>query len=344
MKLLVTGGSGFFGELLVRRLLDRGDEVVNVDLQPDPAAHPNLTSVRADLRDRAAVDAVFDAHRFDGVLHAAAILAHAVTDEKFLWESNVDGTRNVAEAAVRAGVKQLVFTSTNCLWARELGRPVREDDPPEPVEVYGRSKAAAEDVLRGLAGRLNTVIIRTPTIIDAGRLGLLAILFDFIREGRRVWVVGGGENRYQFVYAQDLADACLLGLTHPATDVFNVGSADVKPLREVYDAVIARAGTGARTASLPKGLTLAAMKVLYGLGLSPLGPYQYRMIASNFEFDTAKAAKTLGWKPTLTNEEILFKAYQYYAEHYAEIQSRTDVSAHKRSAKMGAIKLLKWVS
>ena len=118
MKVLVTGGSGFFGELLVRRLLDRGDEVVNFDLQPDPNAHPNLTSVQADLRDRAAVDRVFNAHRFDGVVHCAAILAHAVKDKRFLWESNVDGTRHVAEAARRTGVRLRTRSSSTPCRAR----------------------------------------------------------------------------------------------------------------------------------------------------------------------------------------------------------------------------------
>lgn len=344
MKILVTGGSGFFGELLVRRLLERGDEVVNFDLQPDPQSHARLTSIQADLRDPSAVDRVFDAHPFEGVIHCAAMLAHAVKDKKFLWESNVDGTRHVAEAARRTGVKPVVFVSTNCLWAHDFGRPVREDDAPSPVEIYGQSKAEAEKILCAHSDALNAVVIRTPTIIDAGRLGLLAILFDFIREGRRVWVVGKGDNRYQFVYAQDLANACLLGLTHPKSDVFNVGSDDVKPMRAVYDAVIAQAGTGARTASLPKGLTLAAMKALYWVGLSPLGPYQYRMIASNFEFDTTKIRAALGWKPTLTNEEILYKAYRFYADNYDAIHARTDVSAHKQSAKMGAIRILKWLS
>ena len=343
MNILVTGGSGFLGELLVQRLLDRGDSVVNIDLQPNPTTHDNLTSIQGDLRDRATVEKLFTQHRFDGVIHAAAMLAHAVKDKKFLWESNVDGTGHVAEAAAKAGVKPFVFVSTNCLWAKDFGRPVLESDTPEPIEIYGQSKAESEKLMLAQAG-LNAVVIRTPTIIDAGRLGLLAILFDFIREGRKVWVVGKGDNRYQFVYAQDLIDACLLGLRHDKSEIFNVGSENVKTLREVYDFVIAKAETGARTASLPKGLTLAGMKGMYGIGLSPLGPYQYRMIASSFEFDTSKIRQTLGWKPTLTNEEILYKAYEFYASNYDDIQARGNVSAHKQSAKMGAIRVLKWLS
>ena len=341
---LVTGGAGFFGGILRQRLLDSGASVVSVDLQPDQTRHERLTHVQGDIRDAAVLDSLARERKLDAVFHCAAILAHDVTDEKFLWSCNVDGTRAVAEMAKRQGVPKLIFTSTNCLWAKNFGRPVREDDAPEPVEIYGRSKLAAEKVLEEYRGDFDCVILRTPTIMDAGRLGLLAILFEFIAEGRKVWVVGSGAHRYQFIYAQDLASACIAALDYRGWAVFNVGSDDVKTTREVYDAVIARAGTSARVASLPKAPAILAMKLAHALGISPLGPYQYRMIAEDFVFDTSRIKRELRWKPTLTNEEMLFRAYEYYRAHKADIASRTGVSAHKRAAPMGVIRLLKWIS
>ncbi len=341
---LVTGGAGFFGGLLKERLLKDGGEVVSLDIVPDEARHPRLVSVRGDICDENLVGELFARHKFEAVFHCAAMLAHAVKDKDFLWKSNVDGTRILAEAARRNGVRRFVFTSSNCLWGRGFGRPVREEDPPHPIEIYGRSKAAAEKILAGYAGNFATTIIRCPTIIDEGRLGLLTILFDFIREGRKVWVVGDGGNRYQFIYAQDLADACLKAMRAGAKGVFNIGSDDVKSLRQVYQSVIDRAGTGARVASLPKAPTLAAMRLAYMLGLSPLGPYQYKMIAEDFVFDTSKIKEALGWRPTLTNEEMLWKAYSYYTANAVEIARRSQASAHRQAAKMGIIRLLKWLS
>lgn len=180
--------------------------------------------------------------------------------------------------------------------------------------------------------------------MDQGRLGLLTILFEFIDEGRKVWVVGGGNNRYQFVYAQDLVDACLRALKYDGTDIFNIGSNDVRTFKEVYDYVIRRAGTGAKVASLPRQLALPAMKIAYLLGLSPLGPYQYKMIAEDFIFDTSKIKQKLGWQPTMNNEEMLWKAYEYYRDNKKEIYGRRGVSAHRQAAKAGLIKLLKWMS
>jgi UDP-glucose 4-epimerase len=340
----VSGGSGFFGGILKRKLLDLGHRVINFDLIADPDKHERLTSVKGDLRNAALVDRVFAEHHFDGVFHIAAVLAHGKhVDDAMLWESNVDGTRNVAIACRNHGVKNLVFTSTNCLWARNFGRPVREDDGPEPIEIYGRSKAAAEQVLSEFPD-LKVVTIRCPTIIDSGRLGLLAILFEFIREGRKVWVVGDGSNRYQFIYAPDLADACVSAMAYEKSNLFHIGSDHVNTLQGVYEAVISKAGTKARVGHLPKGPTLAAMQLAYKLNVSPLGPYHYKMIAEDFIFDTTRIKQELGWKPTLTNEGMLTLAYEYYDKNLEEIQARTDVSAHNKAADMGIIRVLKWIS
>ena len=341
---LITGGSGFFGGVLKRRLLVEGFICTNIDLVADPDTHPNLTSVRGDIRDAAQLRQIFAEGNFAAVFHCAAQLAHDAIDDKLLWTSNVDGTRNLAEAAKQFSVKKFVFISSNCLWASNLGHDVAEDEPPDPVELYGRSKLAGEQVLAEFVNDLDVITIRCPTIIDSGRLGLLAILFEFIDDGKKVWVVGDGDNRYQFIYAQDLATACLQALDYTGSNLFHIGSENVVSLRRVYEAVIQTAGSRSRVASLPKAPTIAAMRLAHKLNLSPLGPYHYRMIAESFVFDTTRIRTELGWAPTVTNEEMMIRAYQYYAENRREIHARTDVSAHSRPTSMGIIRALKWFS
>jgi len=304
-NILVTGGSGFFGGVLKRRLLAEGYAVTSLDLFPDPDRHPSLTSIQGDIRDKALLDKTFSRGHFETVFHVAAMLAHDQVDEHALWASNVDGTRNIAEACRTHGVPKLVFTSTNCLWASNLGHQVREDEPPNPIEPYGRSKLAAEQLLHRYEPDLQVV---------------------------------------QFIYAQDLATACLQTLEYSQSDLFNIGSENVASLRQVYEAVIAAAGTHARVASLPKGPTIAAMKLAHKLGVSPLGPYHYRMIAEDFIFDTTRIRQRLGWRPTLTNQQMMIEAFRYYAAQRDEINARKDVSAHSRPARMGIIRLLKWIS
>ena len=87
-----------------------------------------------------------------------------------------------------------------------------------------------------------------------------------------------------------------------------------------------------------------ALKLLNKLGLSPLGPYHYKMLAANFVFDASRLKADLHWKPVKTNTEILCTAYQYYIDHLDEITNAHNVSAHKSKAKAGILNLLRIIS
>lgn len=342
-RALITGGAGFFGGILTKTLLDRGFSCVSLDLQPHDYAHPQLTPLKVDIRDQALLQSIVEKHRPDAVFHCAAIMAHGKEGHDFLWATNVQGTRNVAEAAKRHGVKRFIFVSTNCLWTDNLHRAIREDDTPAPVEIYGKSKLEGERTLEEYAGAFALNIIRCPAIIDPGRLGLLAILFEFIQEGRKVWIPGNGQNRYQWVCGRDAADACVQ-LLDAEPGIFHAGSDNPPPLRDAYQYVIDHAGSRSRIVCLPKRPSLFAMKAAHKLGLSPLPPYFYKMIGEDFEFATTKL-KGLGWKPTLTNEQMLLEAFLYYRDNKnAILAARNDLSAHRQPSRMGIIRLLKWVS
>jgi nucleoside-diphosphate-sugar epimerase len=340
----VTGGSGFLGSLLIEKLLADGHEVTNIDLIKSNLHHSRFVSVIGDIRSRPLLDQLLSASRPDVVFHCASHLAHGAICEQELWSSNVEGTRTLAHAVAAAGVPTLVYTSSNCLWGVGFSRPVREDDAPAPVEIYGRSKWEGEKILQSFGDRFATITIRCPTIMDEGRLGLLSILFEFMAENRRVWVVGDGSNRYQFIYAKDLIAAMLAGWADGRPNVFGIGSDGILSMRETYEYVIRHCGSASRVSSLPKAPMIAAMRAAHRLGVSPLGPYHYRMIASDFMFDTAKIKAELGWRPTLANHEMLLRAYRYYQANRAEIYSRSLVSAHRKPADMGVIRLMKWMS
>ena len=343
-SVLVTGGSGFLGSLLVAKLLDDGNTVTSVDLLPSEARHPRLLAEIGDIRDGEAMRALMARARPEVVFHCAAQLAHGDIDDAMLWSHNVEGTATLATAMAASGVDKIVYLSSNCLWGHGFDRPVGEDEPPAPVETYGRTKWEGEKILLDPARGLRATVIRCPTIIDEGRLGLLAILFEFIAENRRVWTVGAGDNRYQFIHAADLIDAMLKAWHAPTGGVYGIGSDDVTTMRETFAHVIAGSGSRARLAALPKAPTLLAMRLAHLLRISPLGPYHYRMIASDFVFDTTRIKAELGWRPTVTNGEMLLKAYRYYFAHRAEIAARKAVSAHRQSARMGVIRVLKWLS
>jgi nucleoside-diphosphate-sugar epimerase len=340
---LITGGAGFFGSILKKYFLDLGAECVSIDLEPDNFKHPHFTAYQGDINDDELMDKVFATHKFDAIFHCAALLAHVKKDLKRLWHANVDGTENVCQYALKNNINKIIFISSNCLWAKNFDEPVTETETPNPVEIYGKSKLEGERILLSHKDKINSIIFRSPTIMDEGRLGLLGILFEFIDENRKLPMVGDGSNRYQFIYAKDLAKAFELALIADYTEIFNIGADDVKSFNEVYEFVIKKSGSKSRLWHFPKAPMILAMKICFWLGISPLGPYQYKMIASNFIFDTAKIKEKLGFKPTLKNEEMLLRAYEFYHQNKTEILNRKDVSAHNSVAKMGVIKVLKWL-
>jgi len=342
-RYLITGGAGFFGSILKKYFLEKGDECVSIDLEPDSYKHKNFKAFQGDINDNELMEKIFSEFQFDAIFHCAALLAHVKKDLKKLWHSNVDGTKNVCRFALKYNINKIIFISSNCLWAQNFDKPVKETENPNPVEIYGKSKLESEKILLSHKDRINSIIFRSPTIMDEGRLGLLGILFEFIDENRKLPMVGDGKNHYQFIYAKDMAKAFELALKADYSEIFNIGSDNVKTFNEVYQYVIEKSGSKSRLCHFPKLPMIWAMKICFWLGISPLGPYQYKMIASSFVFDTTKIKQKLGFKPTLTNEEMLLRAYEFYHQNKTEILNRKNVSAHNSVAKMGVIKILKWM-
>ena len=340
---LITGGSGFFGGILIDYLLEQGWNCINLDILKSDKKHENLLNYKIDITKIDDIRDLLLKHDVNVVFHCAALLAHGKINTEDLFKTNIEGTRNLALCAKEKGIKKFIYISSNCLWGNPLPYAVTEHEYPAPCEDYGVSKLGGEIILNTFE-ELKPVIFRVPTLIDEGRLGLLGILFDFIDSGKRIWVVGDGNNKYQFLYAKDLARACVLASDYKYSGTFNLGADNVKSLKEVYEFVIKKGKSKSKVSKLPKALTLLAMRVTYKLGLSPLGPYHRRMIAESFKFDTRKAKLKLGWNPTLTNEEILLKAYKYYLKNKKDILFRKNVSAHNTVTKAGIINLLKLIS
>ena len=212
-RVLVTGGSGYFGSVLVEALVARGDEVRVLDLHqyepPDSAggATAKVEVVLGDVRDPQTVRAACEG--VDLVFHNVAQVPLA-RDMELLRTVNVDGTENVLRASEDAGVRKVVHTSSSAIFGVPEHNPVLPTTAPAPREAYGRAKLAAEYACFAAVSRgLDVSIVRPRTILGHGRLGIFGILFDWIADGADVFVLGNGANRYQFIHADDLADICL---------------------------------------------------------------------------------------------------------------------------------------
>jgi len=336
-RVLITGGSGYFGTLLTEAALARGDDVRIFDLEP-PAEPGAAEFVAGDIRDEDAVRGACAG--MDVVLHNVAQVPLA-KDHAAFWSVNVVGTANLLVAARDAGVAKVVHTSSSAIFGIPEHNPVTEETPGHPLESYGRAKLYAESLCHeAAAAGLDVSIIRPRTILGHGRLGIMAILFEFVAEGTPVFVLGGGHNRYQFVHAGDLADACLRAADRPGPATYNIGAADPPTMRETIQALVDHAGTGSKVRSLPTGPAATAMKTLAGVGLIPLAPYHWLLYGESLWFDTTMAEAELGWASTSSNEAMLIESYEWFLAHRSSLGDGHG-SHHQSPVPLGVLKLLK---
>lgn len=333
-RCLVTGGSGYFGSLVVRRVRALGHEVRVLDLDDADDRPADVEFVQGDVRDRGVVrDAVSDV---DIVLNNVAQVPLA-RDSALLRTVNVDGTVNLLRESARSGVSKVVHTSSSAVFGVPRANPVLPTTVPSPMEAYGHAKLAAEwACLDASRDGLDVSIVRPRTILGHGRLGIFGILFDWIADGRDPIVLGDGTNRYQFVHADDLADVCILAAAHDGPGVYNVGTDRFGTMHETVGALCRHAGTGAVVRSLPAGPASLAMRVTAGLGIAPFAPYHWMMYAQSMWFDLDHLADELGWTPTWSTDAMFAQSYDWFVAN----RSATDdagASHHRRTARQGVL-------
>ena len=342
-KVLVTGGSGFLGGALIDRLMEMGWNVTSIDLSCPATSPEGVLLLEFDLAEYKNFSQL-DQSGYDIIFHLATALDFDKKHSRDLFESNVQATSNILRFAKDTGSKKIVFTSSNSIYmGNKLDRPITECDSPVAIDEYGKSKIASEEILLSLKDEVQVTIIRCPNIMDAGRVGMLSILFDFVNEGRKTWILGSGKIRHQCVYAPDVVNAILLADKLDSTQVYNIGSDDVSTIREMYDHIVNKSNSGARTARVPLYPTLWLLQILNRLKLSPLGPYQFRMLTRNFEFDTSKIKRDLGWAPTLNNKDMLWKSFEFYKSNFDTINSG-QLSANQSRVALKLISVLKFFS
>jgi nucleoside-diphosphate-sugar epimerase len=335
---LVTGGSGYFGSLLVHRLVAAGHQVRVLDLNDVDDRPGDVEIVQGDVRDAATVARAVDG--VDIVFNNVAQVPLA-KDHELLRTVNVDGTALLLAASRRAGVRKVVHTSSSAVFGVPRSNPVLPSTVPSPAEEYGHAKLAAEwACLDAVKDGLDVSIVRPRTILGHGRLGIFGILFEWIADGADVFVLGDGSNRYQFVHADDLAEVCLLAGDTPGPAVCNAGTDRFGTMRESLEALCAHAGTGSKVRSLPAGPAALGMKAAAGLHLAPFAPYHWLMYSKSLWFDIQHVKDALGWQPKYSNAEALADSYDWFLVNRASTAD-AGKSHHRTIAKQGALKVLK---
>ncbi|WP_216121743.1 NAD(P)-dependent oxidoreductase [Polynucleobacter sp. Tro8-14-1] len=339
---LVTGGSGFLGSNIARRLHARGENVRVLDLWKADDLPEGIEFIEADINNRVAVRQAMT--NVEYVHHNVALVPLAKAGSDY-WKVNVDGTRVALEEAQRAEVKMFCHMSSSAIFGCPDDMPITNNTPREPIEIYGRAKKAGEDlVFEAMKCGLKSSIVRPRTIIGTGRLGIFEILFDWIRDGANIYIIGSGNHPFQFAHVDDISDASINSCLLQKSGAFNIGALEFGNLYDDLKFLCEYANTGSKVKSLPIGPTIGSLKLLDTLGLSPLSPWHYLTYHKPFFFDSMPAFNDLGYSPAYSNRRMMTESYDWFLGHFDASKIKQGSSAHKKPVKQGILKLLKAIS
>jgi dTDP-glucose 4,6-dehydratase len=330
MKLLVTGGAGFIGSAVVRLAVTRGHDVVNLDALTYAACLDNVASVadrasyafeQADIRDRAALDRIFAAHKPDAVMHLAAEshVDRSIDGPGDFIETNITGTYNMLESARAYWTAQgkpegfrFHHISTDEVFGSLPADPsvkFTEDTPYDPRSPYSASKAASDHLVRAWHETYGLPVVLTNCSNNYGPYHfpekLVPVIILNALAGKALPIYGDGSNIRDWLYVEDHADALLLVLEKGALGrSYNIG------------------GENERT-NLELVRTLCA--ILDDLRPKTSGSYadQISFVTdrpghdARYAIDPARIRKELGWRPSVTVEEGLRRTVQWYLDNEA---------------------------
>ena len=338
MKLLVTGGAGFIGSAVVRLAVARGHSVVNLDALTYAACLENVADVadsplyhfeHADIRDRAAIDAVLQTHKPDAVMHLAAEshVDRSIDGPGDFIETNITGTYNMLEAARaywqaqgRPETFRFHHISTDEVFG-SLGKAglFTEDSPYDPRSPYSASKASSDHLVRAWNETYGLPVILTNCSNNYGPYHfpekLIPVVILNALAGAPIPVYGAGENVRDWLYVEDHADALLLALAKGVPGrSYNIGGEN-----EARNIDLVRTICAILDEKRPKKRSYAQQITF----VTDRPGHDMR-----YAIDPTRIRTELGWRPSVTLDEGLEKTVQWYLDNepwWRALQARDGV-------------------
>lgn len=323
MEMLITGGNGFVGRNLVVALQERGDRVRVLALPAEDTGWLEKRGVkvfRGDVRNSQELTVPMDG--VDGVFHLAAMTGVWRPIEDY-YAVNVTGTENVCRAALLAGVQRIVHMSSTMVYNTAIGRPVREDDPLEPLdESYCKTKAEGDKLVQRMIAEahLPAVIIRSAIIFGPGDRPNFGRMADRARANKSV-IVGSGKNAIPLVYITDLVQGLLLAMDneHAVGQAYNISNDQPLSQEEFLACIAQEIGAAPPRKHVPYYPLYAAAYVcerisrLSGNRIPPfITRHGVKLYGADSRLSIDKARRELGYAPQVPLSEGIRLAAAWY--------------------------------
>lgn len=305
MKVLVTGGAGFFGSHLVEELLKKGHEVVILDHWKKKKKRfipEGVVVKKACVQEEEAYNYIQEV-RPDAVIHLSAQISVPFSVREPLKDAqhNILGAINMLKASQDAGVKRFIYTSTCGVYGDTDDLPIKESTEIKPKSPYALSKKVGEEYAEymSLTGDMSVVITRPANLYGprqqmVGEAGVIAIFMHHALQGKELKVFGDGTATRDWLYVSDLVDAYVKLLEKPEVEgIINIGTGVEKTINDLCAALLKAHGT--------------PLEVKY-TDERPGDIYR-----SYLNIDRAR--EELGWEPNVSFEEGIRRTYEWFEEH-----------------------------
>jgi len=326
MKILVTGGTGFTGKALVKRLLDDGHSVVAMDYK-EGIKTEELRKWGAEVVIGSVVDSEVVERCMQGVdvvQHMAAAFRELDVPNSYYWDVNVQGTRNVLESAQRHGVKKFIYTSTCGVHGNVDHPPAAEDAPIQPADYYQQTKYEAEPLVLEYGDRgMKTVILRPAAIYGPGDPERFGMIFRRVAKGVFP-MFGSGKTYYHPLYIDNFVDALVEVMKEGVGDgqVYLIADEEYLEIEDLVRRVARAMDTEVRIPHYPVMPLVIAGHVMEKLCkpfhvTPPIFPRRVDWYRQNRAFDISKAKREINYRPRIGIDEGLRRTADWYkAEGY----------------------------
>lgn len=323
MKVLVTGGTGFTGKALVRRLLDEGHHVVALDYKEGHKTRElrewGAEVVIGSVTDKAVVERCMQG--IEVVHHLAAAFREMNVPETYYWDVNVEGTRKILEAAQAAGVRKLIYCSTCGVHGNVDHPPGGEDAPIQPADYYQRTKYEAEPLVQSYFQKgMKTVTLRPAAIYGPGDPERFFLIFKRVAGGTFP-MFGNGKTLYHPLYIDNLVDAFMLAMQEGKGDggAYLIADEDYLEIEDLVRRVAKALGTPVRIPHYPVMPLVATGHVLEFVCkpfkiTPPIFPRRVDWYRQNRAFRIDRAKRDLGYVPRIGIDEGLRRTAAWYRQ------------------------------
>lgn len=323
MRVLVTGGTGFTGKALVKRLVDTGHQVIALDnkegIKTDELRQWGAEVVIGSVTDQTLVERVMKG--ITVVHHLAAAFRELDVANSYYEEVNVNGTHNVLKAAQAEGVKRFIYCSTCGVHGNVACPPANEDSPIAAADYYQQTKYDAEPIVRGFSdGAMKTVILRPAAIYGPGDPERFGMIFRRVAKGFFP-MFGDGGTLYHPLYIDSFIDVLTNVMRENMGDgqVYLIADEKYLEIEQLVRKIAAVLNVEVKLPHFPflplKLSAIAVEAICKPLGIKPpIFPRRVDWYVQNRAFDISKAKRELGYQPTIDIDEGLRRTAKWYRD------------------------------